>query len=142
MPVAALVVLLEPSGLSWQVRDGVWVLGVVLILASAPLVLAAAGGRSCSRRWRAVAGMVLLASGGLLAVVPQLLVLPIIVGGMLGMVVTMPAGAYVNYDGLPVIGGGVLIAAALFILHLVMREHGGPSTVPSEVLGATRHRTR
>ncbi len=82
----------------------------------------------------------LLLSGGLLAVVPQLLVLPVLVGGMLGMVVTMPAGAYVNYDGLPVIGGGVLIAVALFILHLVMRA--GPSTVPSEVLGATRHRTR
>ena len=142
LPVAALVVLLEPSGSSWQVRDATWVMGVVLVLASAPLVLAAAAGRPCSRRWRAVAGTVLLGSGGLLAVVPQLLVLPILAGGMLGLAVTMPAGAYVNYDGLPVIGGGVLIAVALFILHLMMRGHAGPSTVPSEVLGATRHRTR
>ena len=137
LPVAALMVLLEPSGSSWQVRDGAWVVGVVLVLASAPLVLAAAAGRSCSRRCRAVTGTVLLASGGLLAAVPQLLVPPILVGGMLGLVVTAPAGAYVNYDGLPVIGGGVLIAAALYTLHLVMRRNAGSSTVPFEGLGAT-----
>jgi hypothetical protein len=135
MPVAALVVLLESSGSSWQVRDGAWVMGVVLVLASAPLVLAAAAGRSCSRRRRAVAGTVLLASGGLLAVVPQLLVLPILLGGMLGLAVTMPAGAYVNYDGLPAIGGGVLIAVALFIFYQVMRDHADPSAVPTEALG-------
>jgi hypothetical protein len=93
LPVAALVVLLEPSGASWQVRDGAWVMGVVLALASAPLVLAAAAGRSGSWRRRAVAGAVLLAAGGLLAVVPQLLVLPILAGGTLGLAVTMPAGA-------------------------------------------------
>lgn len=142
LPVVALVVLLEPSGSSWQVREGAWVMGVVLVLASTPLVLATAAGRSASRRWRAVAVTVLLASGGLLAAVPQLLVLPSIVGGMLGLTLTMPAGAYVNYDGLPVVGGGVLIAAALFLLHVVMRGSAGPSAVPSEVLGATRQSSR
>lgn len=142
MPVAALMVLGEPSGVSWQMRDGAWVPGVVLVLASAPLVLATAAGHSFPRRWRAVAGTVLLASGGLLAVVPQLLALPLIVGGMLGLIVTMLAGAYVNYDGLPVIGGGVLIAAALFILHQLMRDGADLSRLSSEVPGATGHRTR
>lgn len=142
MPVAALVVLLEPSGSSWQVRDGMWVMGVVLVLASAPLVLAAAAGPSRSRRRRAVAGTKLLAAGALLAVVPLLLVLPIMLGGMLGLAVTMPAGAYINYDGLPVIGGGVVIAVALYIFYGVVREHAAPSPAPSEVLGATPQPTR
>jgi hypothetical protein len=137
LPVAALVVLLEPSGASWQVRDAAWVMGVVLALASAPLVLAAAAGRSGSWRRRAVAGAVLLAAGGLLAVVPQLLVLPILAGGTLGLAVTMPAGAYVNYDGLPVIGGGLLIAVALLIPCLVLLGRAGRTTAPSELLGGT-----
>ena len=133
LPVAALMVLVEPSGASWQMRDGAWVPGVVLVLASAPLVLATAAGHSFPRRWRAVAGTVLLASGGLLAVVPHLLALPLVVGGMLGLMVTALAGAYVNYDGLPVIGGGVLIAAALFILHRLMRDSANLSQPSSEV---------
>lgn len=137
MPMAALVVLVQPSGSSWQVRDGAWVMGVVLVLASAPLMLAAAG-RSGTRPRRAVAGSALLASGGLLAVVPQLLVPPIIVGGLLGMVVTSPAGAYVNYDGLPVIGGGVLIAMALLVPHLLLRDQAGPAVVLHETSDRSR----
>ncbi|NAZ80489.1 hypothetical protein GTR02_01485 [Kineococcus sp. R8] len=125
LPAAALVVLLGRSGSSWQVRDAAWVMGVVLVLAYAPFVVAAATpsteARTAARR-RVVAGVVLAALGGLFAAVPQLLALPIVVGGMLGLVVTMPAGAYVNYDGFPVIGGGVLIAVVLFVPLLVLRD--------------------
>jgi hypothetical protein len=138
MPVAAFVVLVEPSGSSWQVRDGAWAMGVVLALASGPLVLAEAAGRSRSQRWRAVAGSAVLAAGGLLPLLPQLLLPPIIIGGMLGLAVTTPAGAYVNYDGLPVVGGGLLIAVALLVLNLVTRHHPGPYTVPPNVFDATR----
>jgi len=135
LPVVALVVLLEPSGSSWQVREGAWVMGVVLVLTSAPLLLGSAG-RSGSQRGRAAAATGLIGAGGLLAFAPQLLVPPIIAGGMFGMVLTAPAGAYVNYDGLPVIGGGVLIAAVLFLLHLMMRGGATPSAVSLEVPGA------
>lgn len=136
MPVAALVVLVQPSG-SWQVRDGIWVMGVVLVLASAPLVLVAPPGRSGSRWWRIAAAAGLIGAGGLLTFVPQLLVPPIVAGGMFGMLLTAPAGAYVNYDGLPVIGGGVLIAAMLYLLRFVMRGSADPLAVPLELPGTT-----
>jgi len=141
MPVVALVVLVEPSGSSWQVRDGGWVMGVVLVMTSAPLLLGSAG-RSGSQRGRAAAATGLIGAGGLLAFAPQLLVPPIIAGGMFGMVLTAPAGAYVNYDGLPVIGGGVLIAAVLFLLHLLMRGGATPSAVSLEVPGAAHQPSR
>ncbi|WP_432538016.1 hypothetical protein [Kineococcus arenarius] len=136
LPAAALVVLLQRSGSWWQVREAGWVLGVVLVLAYAPLVLAAAAtstsiaGRTARRR-RVVAAVVLAVLGGLFAAVPQLLGLPIVVGGMLGLVVTMPAGAYVNYDGLPVVGGGVLIAVVLFVPLLVLRDRTARVEVPA-----------
>jgi hypothetical protein len=62
-PGAALAVLLEPSGSSWQVREATWVAGVVLVLARAPLVLAAGAGRSSSRDRRTRDGVVLLVLG-------------------------------------------------------------------------------
>jgi hypothetical protein len=80
---------------------------------------------------------VLLVSGVLLAAVPQLLVPPVIVGGMLGLVVTGPAGAYVNYDGLPVLGGGVLIAVVLSVVHWSLRHDSTlpprPAQTPAEL---------
>jgi hypothetical protein len=136
LPAAALMVLLERSGSWWQVREAGWVLGVVLVLAYAPLVLAAAAtststaGRTARRR-RVVAAVVLAVLGGLFAAVPQLLGLPIVVGGMPGLVVTMPAGAHVYYDGLPVAGGGVLIAVVLFVPLLVLRDPTTRIEVPA-----------
>ncbi len=134
MPVAALVVLVQPSG-PWQVRDGIWVMGVVLVLASAPLVLDAPPGRSGSRWWRIAAAAGLIGVGGLLTFVPQLLVPPIVAGGMFGMLLTAPAGAYINYDGLPVIGGGLLIAAMLFLLRFATRGIASPPAAPLELHG-------
>lgn len=128
MPGTALGVLLQLSGSSWRVRDAAWVMGVVLALAYAPLLLASRAGRSS--RGRGVGAGALVVLGGLLAAVPQLLMLPILIGGMLGLLVTMPAGAYVNYDGLPVIGGGVVIAGVLLIVQLVLDDR----LVRSEVL--------
>jgi hypothetical protein len=131
LPVAALVVLLEPSGATWQVREQTWVPGVVLVLAAAPLLLGVAARRSDRTRRRVVGGVVLVASGGLLAAVPQVLVLPVVVGGLMGMLLTAPAGAYISYDGLPVVGGGAVLASALLVLHLCTRPGAGPSPGPT-----------
>lgn len=142
MPSAAVVLLVEPAGSAWQVRDEGWVMGVVLVLASAPLVLAAAAGRSGARRWYGTASAVMLAVAGALALVPQLLVVPIVFGEMLGMVLTAPAGAYVNYDGLPLTGGGVLLAAALWVVLSGMRGGAGPSAAAPEVPSRGRRPSR
>jgi hypothetical protein len=50
---------------------------------------------------------------------------------MLGLVVTGPAGAYVNYDGLPVVGGGVLIAVVLSVVHWSLRADATPVRRPA-----------
>jgi len=67
--------------------------------------------------------------GGLLALVPQLLAVPVLVGGGLGVAVTAPAGAYVNYDGLPVVGGGLVLGAAVLAVCVALR---GPAVAPPE----------
>ncbi len=111
LPLAALAVLLQPSGSGWQVREDLWVPGVVLGLAAAPALVTTRG----SARGRVVAAAVLAAAVGVMALVPHVLLLPVVVGGMFGLVVTGPAGAYVNYDGLPVVGGGLVLAALLLL---------------------------
>lgn len=132
LPAAALAVLVGPAGGVWQVRDGQWVPGVVLALAAAPLVLAPAAQRWGRRRGRAAAGAGLVATGGALASLPMPLGLTAVAGGMFSMVVTGPAGATINYDGLPVVGGGALVGAAVLGVHLAVRPAAGTDSVPGE----------
>lgn len=113
-PLAALAVLVEPAGAAWQVREALWVPGVVLGLAAAPTLLATRR----SPRGRALTATALAAAVGVMALVPHVLLVAVLPGGMLGLVVTGPAGAYVNYDGLPVVGGGLVLAALLVLLVL------------------------
>ncbi|WP_432522757.1 hypothetical protein [Kineococcus sp. SYSU DK006] len=125
LPAAALVVLCAPGGGWLHLRPQSWLTGPVLALAVAPLLLGAApDGAVPGTRRRLAAGTALGLLGALGALLPQLLALPVVVGGMLGLIVTGPAGAYVNYDGVPVGGGGLLIACALAVPVLVLR--GGP----------------
>jgi len=138
LPVVALALLVEPHGPSWQLGDSPGAAGAALVVAAAPLVLAAARERTGSRRRTTTAVTALLGSGALLALVPQLLAVPVLVGGGLGMAVTAPAGAYVNYDGLPVVGGGLVLGAAVLAVCVALR---GPAVAPperSEVLTGAR----
>lgn len=132
LPVTALVVLLEPQGSSWQVGDAPWAPGAALLLAAAPLVLAAARERSRSRRRTAAAVVALLAPGVLLALVPQLLAFAVLLGGLFGLVVTAPAGAVVGYDGLPVVGGGLVLGAVVLAVCAALRI---PAVLPRERAG-------
>lgn len=120
LPLAAAAVLMEPTGSSWQVRGGLWVMGAVLVLAAAPLLLTAAGTGGRPRRRCAAVGLGLLVTGGLLALVPGVLAVPVLAGGVMGLVVTGPAGASIDYDGLPVVGGGLLLAAVLVAVRLLV----------------------
>ena len=135
LPAAALVVSCAPGGGWLHLRPQPWLTGPVLALAVAPLLLGAApdgavpGSR---RRLRAGVGLGLL--GALGALLPQLLVLPMVVGGMLGLAVTGPAGASVGYDGVPVGGGGLLLACALAVPVLVLRGGPEPGRVPVAAL--------
>ena len=129
LPAAALALLLEPQGSSWQVGDSPRAAAVALVVAAAPLVRAAARERDGSPRRTAAAVAVLLGSGALLALVPQLLAITVLVGGGLGMAVTAPAGAYISYDGLPIVGGGLVLGAAVLALCAALRS---PSLAPPE----------
>ncbi|WP_369069059.1 hypothetical protein [Kineococcus terrestris] len=117
VPVAvAALLLLDPVAL--RLREQAWVAGPALVAALAPLVLLTGPGRREPSRRRVRTSAVVLA-GLAAAAVPALpaLGLVVVVGGFGGLLVTGPAGAVVGYDGLPLTGGGVLLAAgALAVL--------------------------
>ncbi|GAA0287978.1 hypothetical protein [Kineococcus aurantiacus] len=123
MPLACLVVLLEPSGGSVQVRGQLWAAGAALVTALAPFVLP--GARS---PW--VRPLVLAAVGVAVGLVPALLVVPAVVGGVVSMAVLAPAGAVIGYDGLPVVGGALLLApVGLLVVTLLPSDR--PRTGPA-----------
>ena len=138
LPAVALALLLEPAATSWQLSDSPGAAGAALVVAAAPLVLAAARERYRSWGRTATALAVLGGAGALLALVPQLLTIPVLVGGGLGMAVTAPAGAHVNYDGLPIVGGGLVLGAAVLAVCAALRGSAVVAPERDEVLAEVR----
>lgn len=122
LPVLTVLVLLGPSVHLVQVRHAMVLPGLALALGLAPLLLVGA----LALRGRLIA-LGVLAAG--LALAPVVVVLPAIAGGFAGLVLTAPAGAYVNYDGLPVVGGALVLGAAVFVALLAV--DAGRERVPT-----------
>ncbi|MCI2239850.1 hypothetical protein MO973_37195 [Paenibacillus sp. TRM 82003] len=131
LPTAlAVVLLLDPAGFVPGPRDLSRAVGPALVAALAPFLLAAGPGlRAPSRRRVLTTALVLTGAAAVSTAALPLLVPVVVVGGMLGLALTAPAGAYVNYDGLPTTGaGGLLALGALGVLLVLTGEHGARST--------------
>ncbi|WP_337062546.1 hypothetical protein [Kineococcus sp. G2] len=117
----AAVLLLNPGGVVPGARDLPWAVGPALVAALAPFLLAAGPGlRAPSRRRVLTTALVLTGLGVVSTVALPVLAPVIVVGGVLGLTLTAPAGAYVNYDGLPMTGAGGLLALGALTVLLVL----------------------
>ncbi|WP_432494320.1 hypothetical protein [Kineococcus auxinigenes] len=123
----AAVLMLDPTGLLPDAWSDTWRTGPALVAALAPLFLIAGPGlRAPSRRRVSTTALVLVAVAALSTVALPLLAPVVLVGGVLGLVFTAPAGAYIGYDGLPMTGaGGLLALGALVVLVVLTGERDG-----------------
>ncbi|WP_432534247.1 hypothetical protein [Kineococcus arenarius] len=134
----AAVLLLDPAGVLPDAWSDPWRVGPALVAALAPFPLIAGPGlRAPSRRRVGTTALVLVAVAALSTVALPVLAPVIVVGGMLGLLLTAPAGTYVNYDGLPMTGAGGLVALGALVVLVVLTgersERGAPAAQRSPV---------
>ncbi|WP_432504292.1 hypothetical protein [Kineococcus arenarius] len=128
----AAVLLLDPAGVLPNAWSDPWRMGPALVAALAPFPLVAGPGlRAPSRRRVGTTALVLVAVAALSTVALPVLAAVVVVGGMLGLLITAPAGAYVNYDGLPMTGAGGLVALGALVVLVVLTGERGERGTPA-----------